>query len=90
MTIKAASYAEDSRPIDPDCGCQACQNFSRAYIRHLLSVGEILGLRLTTAHNLYFYLNLVSQIRQAIKESRYGVFRETMLGQMQTGVEALY
>jgi len=50
MTVKAATYAEDFRPIDPECGCPACLKYSRAYIRHMLSVGEILGLRLTTAH----------------------------------------
>jgi queuine tRNA-ribosyltransferase len=89
MTIKAASYADDFRPIDPECRCQACRNYSRAYIRHLLSVGEILGLRLTTSHNLYFYLNLIKGIRQAIEEKRYAAFRKEMLSNFREGVEAL-
>ena len=90
MTIKAAVYAEDFRPIDPECRCPACRNFSRAYIRHLLSVGEILGLRLTTAHNLYFYINLMQDIRQAIEEKRYETFRSDMLKELALGPENLY
>jgi queuine tRNA-ribosyltransferase len=90
MTIKAAVYAEDFRPIDPECGCIACRNYTRAYIRHLLSVGEILGLRLTTAHNLYFYIHLIQDIRRAIEEKRYSAFREQTLADLGTGVESLY
>lgn len=90
MTLKGAAYAEDFRPIDPECGCPACQKFTRAYIRHMLSVGEILGLRLTTAHNLYFYLKLMALIRQAIAEGRYGCFRQSMLTELNSGVDQLF
>ncbi len=90
MTIKAAAYASDFRPIDPECGCPACRNYTRAYIRHMLSVGEILGLRLTTAHNLYFYINLIKQIRQAIKDKSYKSFRQEKLAEMSEGSEHLY
>jgi len=90
MTIKAAIYAEDFRPIDPECGCPACRDYTRAYIRHLLSVGEILGLRLTTAHNLYFYIHLIKEIRKAIEEKRYSNFRHQMLNNLAGGVEKLF
>ena len=79
MTIKAASYAEDQRPIDDECGCPACRRYSRAYIRHLLSVGEILGLRLTSIHNIYFYLDLMRQIREAIAGDRFAMFKSEFL-----------
>lgn len=59
MIIKSARYKEDFRPIDEECTCYACRNFSRAYIRHLIMMQEILGMRLTTIHSLHFYLELV-------------------------------
>jgi len=90
MTIKSASYANDFRPIDPQCGCPACRGFTRAYIRHLLSVGEILGLRLTTYHNLYFYISMMAEIRQAIDENRYESYRKDKLAQFGMGLESLF
>jgi len=90
MTVKAATYAEDFRPIDPECGCPACLKYSRAYIRHMLSVGEILGLRLTTAHNLYFYFQLMKDIRKAIEENRYQNFCENMHKELASGTESLF
>jgi queuine tRNA-ribosyltransferase len=90
MTLKAATYAGDFRPIDPECGCPACRGFSRAYIRHLLSVGEILALRLTTAHNVFFYMELMKQIRDAIDKNMYKSFRENILKELSSGVESLY
>ena len=75
MPVKAAKYRDDFTPIDEECGCYACQNFTKAYIRHLLNVGEILGLRLLTIHNLYTYLNLMRQIRQAISDGTFAEFR---------------
>ena len=74
MSLKAAYYAEDERPIDPECGCHTCQNYSRAYIRHLFSAGELLGPYLATHHSLYFFFDLMREIRQAILESRYADF----------------
>jgi len=68
MIVRDAKYAEDFRPIDEECGCYACRNFSRAYIRHLIKANEIFGLRLATIHNIYFLLDLMKQIRNAIME----------------------
>lgn len=76
LVVKNAEFARDFRPLDPDCGCYACRNFSRAYIRHLLKAEEIFGLRLTTTHNLYFLLNFMRNMRQAILEDRFPAFRE--------------
>ena len=66
LVVRNAEYARDWRPIQEDCGCYACRNFSRAYIRHLLKAGEVLGIRLTTIHNLYYLCHLMAEIRQAI------------------------
>jgi queuine tRNA-ribosyltransferase len=82
MTIKAARYAEDQRPVDPECPCPACRGYSRAFIRHLLSVGEILGLRLASLHNIYFYLNLMERIRNAIEEDRFGEFKARIIADL--------
>jgi len=72
MIIKAARYKDDLRPIDEQCGCYTCQNFSRAYIRHLITCGEILGMRLATLHSLHFYLDLTRQVREAILNGSFG------------------
>lgn len=75
LVLKGHSYRDDFNPIDETCGCYACQYFSRAYIRHLLNADEILGLRLATIHNLYFYMELVKQARHAILEDRYALWK---------------
>jgi len=79
MIIKAARYAEDFSPIDEKCGCLACKNYSRAYIRHLFQSGEIAGLRLATIHSLYFYLNLMKKIREAILKGTFTEWRKYFL-----------
>lgn len=79
MIIKGARYKEDFAPIDPLCTCYTCQNFSRAYIRHLITMKEILGMRLTTIHSLHFYQELMQMARTAILENRYQSFMEEML-----------
>ena len=71
MVIKAARFKNDQKPIDPDCSCYTCRNFSRGYIRHLLNANEILGLRLATLHNVHFYLWLVRQARENILNNSY-------------------
>jgi len=71
LVVKNAAYTEDFRPLDEECGCYACRNFSRAYIRHLMQSGEILGLRLTSEHNVHFMVNLVGSMRRAILEGRF-------------------
>lgn len=76
LVVKNAEFARDMRPIDPDCGCYACRNFSRAYIRHLLKADEIFGLRLTTIHNLFHLLEFMRRMRQAIIDDHFLAFRE--------------
>lgn len=76
LVIKNARYREDFTPLDPHCACYTCRNYTRAYIRHLFNVGEILGLRLTSYHNLYFLLQLMSEIREAINNDTILEFRE--------------
>jgi queuine tRNA-ribosyltransferase len=75
MNIKNAAYAEDRSPIDVECACYVCRNYSRAYLRHLYKSGEILASRLNTWHNLYYYLTLMADARQAIAEERFTQFR---------------
>jgi len=79
LIVKSARYAEDFLPMDPDCDCYACRNFSRAYIRHLIKVKEILGMRLTSIHSLHFYLELSGMARKAIFEDRYEQFVNDMV-----------
>jgi queuine tRNA-ribosyltransferase len=70
VRIKNARYKTDTRPLDETCGCYCCHNFSRAYLHHLHRVGEILGARLNTIHNLFYYQTLMSELRAAILENR--------------------
>lgn len=76
MHILNQKYATDPNPIDKDCGCPACRHYSRAYIRHLLKAGEMLGMRLCVLHNLYFYNTMMEEIRTAIEEDRFDKYRE--------------
>lgn len=75
LVVRNASFSEDLKPLDESCGCYACSNFSRSYIRHLFNTKEILGLRLLSYHNIYFYNNLLKNIRQAIREDRLKDFK---------------
>ncbi len=70
VSIKRAEFADDGRPLDATCGCYGCQNFSRAYLRHLFMAGEILSAQLNSLHNLYFYHRLMDKCREAIREGR--------------------
>lgn len=79
LVVRNARYARDFSPIDPDCNCYTCRNFTRAYIRHLIKAEEIFGLRLTTIHNLHFLLTLMEEIREAILEDRLLDYRERFL-----------
>lgn len=81
LVVRNAKYARDFGPIDPVCGCYTCQNYSRAYVRHLLKADEIFGLRLTSYHNLYFLLELMKKIREAIMEDRLLEFKEEFFEQ---------
>ncbi|MFT8727315.1 MAG: tRNA guanosine(34) transglycosylase Tgt [Liquorilactobacillus ghanensis] len=75
LVVKNATYAHDFTPLDDNCDCYVCQNYTRAYLRHLFKADEILGLRLASYHNLYFLLNLMKQIRQAIEADNLLDFR---------------
>jgi queuine tRNA-ribosyltransferase len=81
LVIKNARYAEDQQPADPDCGCYTCRNFSRAYLRHLFIAGEMTAATLNTIHNLYFYLDTMRRIREAIV---FGTFEKLRLEFHQT------
>ncbi len=74
--VKAASFSRDARPIEEGCGCYACRNFSRAYVRHLMNVNEILGVRLLSIHNLYRYREIMREMQTAIEAGRFGEFRD--------------
>ena len=82
MNIMNEKYATDARPVDAGCGCPACRNYSRAYIRHLLKAKESLGMRLAVAHNIYFYNDLTQKIRDALDgdyfESFYQKYRQIL------------
>jgi queuine tRNA-ribosyltransferase len=76
LVIKNASYARDWGPLDPDCRCETCRRYSRSYLRHLFNAGEMSGPRLATYHSLYFYLHLLSEMRQVIREGSFGEWRK--------------
>jgi queuine tRNA-ribosyltransferase len=76
LNIKRAEFAEDRRPVEEYCGCYACQNFSRAYLRHLYMAGEILSAQLNTLHNLYFYHRLMDKCREAVRTERADLWTE--------------
>ena len=79
VVVKNAKYERDFGPLDPNCDCYACKNYSRAYIRHLIRANETFGIRLTSYHNLYFLLRLMEQIRDAIRNDRLGILRKNFL-----------
>jgi queuine tRNA-ribosyltransferase len=76
VLIKQARYTQDHGPIDTDCECPVCQRFSRAYLRHLFISREMLGVRLNTVHNLWYYGRLMAEIRQSIRENRFDAYRK--------------
>ena len=79
INIRNAAHQRDTGPIDPDCGCSTCRSYSRAYLRHLDQCNEILGVRLTTLHNLHFYLNLMREIRRAIAAGSFAALAARIL-----------
>ena len=76
MIVRDAQYARDFTPIEEDCDCYVCKNYTRAYIRHLIKAGEMFGLRLCSWHNIHFLLNLMREVRQAIAEDRLLSYRD--------------
>jgi queuine tRNA-ribosyltransferase len=79
LVVKNAAYAEDFSPIDPECDCYTCKNYTRAYVRHLLKADETFGIRLTSYHNLYFLVNLMAKVRQAIVDDNLLEFRQDFI-----------
>ena len=85
INIRNAAHQRDPNPIDPACGCYTCRHYSRAYLRHLDRCNEILGSRLNTIHNLYFYLDLMRQIRAAIEAGQFATFVREFLDRRRPG-----
>ncbi len=83
LNLFNAKFQLDDRPIEEGCQCPACRRYSRAYIRHLLKAGEMLGMRLCVLHNLYFYNTMMTEIRAAIEENRYQEYKKQKLAGMQ-------
>ena len=79
LVVKNAQFEEDFTPLDHNCDCYTCTNYTRAYIRHLLKADETFGLRLTSYHNLYFLVNLMKKVRQAIMDDNLLEFREDFM-----------
>ena len=88
LNLKNERYKTDDRPIEEGCDCPACRNHSRAYIRHLLTAGEMLGLRLMVLHNLRFYNRMMEEIRDAIEQDRYASYMREKLDGFARGPEA--
>lgn len=76
LLLRNSKYIKDFKPIDETCGCYACKNYTRAYIRHLFNTEELLGLRLVSLHNVYFYVMLMKEIREVIAENRLGEYKK--------------
>jgi queuine tRNA-ribosyltransferase len=79
LNLRNAQHADDPAPIEEGCNCYTCRHFSRAYLRHLITAKEILGLRLATLHNLHFMLNLVREIREAILADTFSALKKDFL-----------
>ncbi len=86
IKIRNARYRSDTQPLDPECGCHTCRNFSRAYLHHLQRTGEITGARLNTLHNLHYYLDLMAQMRSAIEQQRFASWRADFLSARARGI----
>lgn len=80
INIKNEKFKLDERPIDPTCTCPACRSFSRAYLRHLLTAGEMLAMRLAVLHNLHFYNELMARIRETLDAGTFSDFRAQYSG----------
>jgi queuine tRNA-ribosyltransferase len=76
ISIKREEFKKDPGPLDPDCTCYTCKNYSRAYLRHMFMSREILSMRLNTIHNLHFYMEFFRRLREAISSGRFEQFRK--------------
>lgn len=86
ININNAKYTLDEHPIDDECNCPTCKNFSRAYVRHLLKAGEMLGMRLAVMHNLYFYNNLMTEIRSNIENNSFKDYKNEYCVKLDTRI----
>lgn len=87
VKIRNSRFRTDPGPLDPDCGCYTCQNYSRAYLNHLDRCNEMLGPHLATVHNLWFYQELMAEIRQAIEADTFERWSSAFLARLQEGME---
>ncbi len=85
MQLRNAPFKEDFSPIDPECDCYTCRNYTRGYIRHLFNAGEILGMRLVSLHNIYFYAKLIQISREAIRQNRFTEFKDEVVKRFRAG-----
>ncbi len=83
--VKAARFKLDPRPIEEGCECYACTHFSRSYVRHLLNVGEVLGIRLLTIHNIHWFMVFMEDLRESIRQGCFAEFKEAQLAQFREG-----
>ena len=79
LTVRNSPYIEDLNPLDPQCSCYTCKNFSRSYLRHLFNTQELLGLRLVSLHNVHFFLELMRKAREAIRQDKFTEFKKEFL-----------
>ena len=85
LPVRNGAYTFDFGPLDPECSCYACKNFTRSYIRHLFNTSEILGLRLVSLHNVYFYLDMMRRCRQALEKGEFPAFKKDFLAKYHQG-----
>lgn len=84
LVVRNAAYAQDERPLDPECDCTTCKHYTRAYLRHLFVSGELLGMRLASVHAVHHMIALMRQAREAIIAGRYGMFRSEFLSRFES------
>ena len=84
LNLKNAEFTLDKDPIEQDCACPACREFTRGYVRHLIKAEEILGLRLITLHNLHFYLDLMKRARAGVEAGTFDEFRKNFVSNYKT------
>ena len=87
LKLRNSGYKDDDRPLDPTCTCYTCKHFTRSYLNHLQKANEILGSHLNTIHNLTYYLQLMTEVREAISQDRFQAYREEFHRNRQRGVE---
>ena len=80
LNIRNAKYERDDTPLDPNCGCHTCKNFSKAYLRHLFKANEMLAMRLAVIHNLYFYNNMMQEIRDSLENGTFKEYKNSKIG----------